>query len=916
MVFPKLQPLPVSIEMVGETVEDDEETIADNTEGSELPEDESTPRPSHIGMHTGTQDSQVNETDAEDVEHQATEDIGRESSNIARHFREEQTLQWPLNLNVDMEDSDLQVDGVEEVASQEEHPAEPTDCDHDSTEAMEVDTALVQPAAIQDSSVVQPDEASFKSADSVLVTRQETSLSSTVIMDESTTEALTPEARLQPETLMWENIREDVTIPFDFYGDLSMSRVLPQGEPTERLSIAAEWAVHAHDNDTAIPDTHAQDGDDFSAQAGLPADVSQELSMIQSCDSSRPSMDAAINLSDFINIESDPSSPQLPALPMEVQAEAVVERDSLYTQEVAAKDPAPSWQQPVTPAKDMSVIDVVQMDHHNAVAMTPRYAMPTIASRRKSVPTLPHLTPFGNGARPKTSDGASIPTATTPFAEFSRPVRPATATPLKSKQRRPLVTRSAMKPRGTYSPSKTPVAKTPGTSVPIRTGRIPTRTPFSRTLFARTPGTSVPETNEPESKERYLGLPPRETYEAPDSAGKASPLVAAPSHGGLVCAERFPGLPSRTTYEELVATPITTAARSTTPDKPHASTPALDTSSDEVSTPNAVSSALSPARADDPTTPQPATQERYPGLPVRRTYEEHAKTTAPASRFRTPSQSPAKRPATVKKPSSLRKIALRASTPVASRTPDMAQSKAPAMTPGQEPLTPHPAAPLRGVVALVEVFTSDGGCATPAFTILLQRLGAKTTKTFSERVTHVVFKEGSPLTLQRLRLHNKQVAETDIGTHIHCVNSRWVNDCDAEGRRVDEEDEAYAVDVEDVPRAGKRRRKSMEPMSLLNNGGNIVRDRKTSLGRSSLGRTPLRFESPSEVKLQSTPEGDVMEKENSGDDASSSPATPAYLSAPDSLVQQTAPLNRMKRMNLDEKEQRKNRRLTYFPGRA
>jgi hypothetical protein len=153
---------------------------------------------------------------------------------------------------------------------------------------------------------------------------------------------------------------------------------------------------------------------------------------------------------------------------------------------------------------------------------------------------------------------------------------------------------------------------------------------------------------------------------------------------------------------------------------------------------------------------------------------------------------------------------------------------------------------------------------------------------------------------------------------VHCVNSRWVNACEAEGARVSEEDEAFAVDVTEVPRGGHRRRKSMEPCALLNIGGNIVRgersERKgsfsrTSMGRPSLGRSPVKalvFDSPAKALSFIKPssaglERSDSEKENSAtpdgmDKDSSEPATPAYLAAPETLVQMTAPMSRVRKL--------------------
>ncbi|PPJ53641.1 hypothetical protein CBER1_00806 [Cercospora berteroae] len=276
-----------------------------------------------------------------------------------------------------------------------------------------------------------------------------------------------------------------------------------------------------------------------------------------------------------------------------------------------------------------------------------------------------------------------------------------------------------------------------------------------------------------------------------------------------------------------------------------------------------------------------------------------------ASRSLTPARrSPSKRPATAQKPNSLRKIALKATS-----TPMRTISKASTSTPGEVAMTPHPSAPLRGVVALVDVYTNDGACVSQSFAMLLRRLGAKTTKTFNDNVTHVVFKEGNPKLIEALTNYNAQVANEGTGKEIYCVNSRWVNDCDAQGRRVAESDEEYVVEVDEYPRSTKRRRKSMEPSTLLKtNGGNIIRDRRTSNGRLSIGRASMKgiFDHSDDTSLIGTPD-----KENSED--GSEPATPAYLKAPSSLVQQTMPAKRVRKLNLSAKADTQ-RRLTFANG--
>ena len=217
---------------------------------------------------------------------------------------------------------------------------------------------------------------------------------------------------------------------------------------------------------------------------------------------------------------------------------------------------------------------------------------------------------------------------------------------------------------------------------------------------------------------------------------------------------------------------------------------------------------------------------------------------------------------------------------------------------------------------MVEVFTLEGASASANFVALLHRLGAKTVKTWSDRVTHVVYKDGSPTTLQRVRIHNKEVGESGQGHPIHCVNSRWVTDCDAEGQRVDEDSkdedgfEVYGVDMSAVPRGSQRRRKSMEPGVFQNIDGKVIRDRSSSWGKNSLRRSLARVDSPSEhtpsSDSQATPKAQTLDSPG----PQGSPETPDWLH-PDRLVQQTLPLKRVRNLELGAKE---NRRLTRLDG--
>lgn len=115
----------------------------------------------------------------------------------------------------------------------------------------------------------------------------------------------------------------------------------------------------------------------------------------------------------------------------------------------------------------------------------------------------------------------------------------------------------------------------------------------------------------------------------------------------------------------------------------------------------------------------------------------------------------------------------------------------------------------------------------------------------------------------------------------------------------------------------------MEPNALVNVNGNVVQNRKSSLGRSSLGKSAVRFMEPSLVKQDGADdesevtEGDETPKAQVGDEGKEnwgdSPITPDWIGAPEKLVQQTAPMNRVRKLEL-KGEKGGNRRLTFWKG--
>ncbi|KIX00495.1 uncharacterized protein Z518_10635 [Rhinocladiella mackenziei CBS 650.93] len=187
-----------------------------------------------------------------------------------------------------------------------------------------------------------------------------------------------------------------------------------------------------------------------------------------------------------------------------------------------------------------------------------------------------------------------------------------------------------------------------------------------------------------------------------------------------------------------------------------------------------------------------------------------------------------------------------------SRTPyALHQSKTSAKTPlaGRAPLKPVGYGFLHGAVVHVDVHTSDGADASGCYVELLMEMGARCVKEWRWNprasssgnepvsaevpstgvgVTHVVYKDGGRRTLEKVRAAKGQVL---------CVGLGWVLDCQREGKWLDES--AYAVDASIMPRGGSRRRKSMEPRTLINENGFLSASRanRRSLSAEYAGLT-------------------------------------------------------------------------------
>lgn len=98
--------------------------------------------------------------------------------------------------------------------------------------------------------------------------------------------------------------------------------------------------------------------------------------------------------------------------------------------------------------------------------------------------------------------------------------------------------------------------------------------------------------------------------------------------------------------------------------------------------------------------------------------------------------------------------------------------------------------PLTGTIFYVDIQSDNGKAQNHLFVGLLEDLGAQVvTHWTSDNIglTHVLFKDGSPATLQRVAATNGAVK---------CVNIGWALDCEKQNKRMDEAD--YAVNLNNV----------------------------------------------------------------------------------------------------------------------
>ncbi|KAL8400728.1 hypothetical protein RB594_000943 [Gaeumannomyces avenae] len=150
-------------------------------------------------------------------------------------------------------------------------------------------------------------------------------------------------------------------------------------------------------------------------------------------------------------------------------------------------------------------------------------------------------------------------------------------------------------------------------------------------------------------------------------------------------------------------------------------------------------------------------------------------------------------------------------------------------TPARTPRRDVNPALLRGAVVFVDVRTSEGADSSEIFVELLTQMGAVCLRSWDWipdeadsaskiGITHVVFKDGSNQTLQKVR---------ESGGVVQCVGVSWVLDCERENEWLEEA--PYCIDTSLTPRGGGgRRRKTMDPNAFSNINGSRNRDARSA----------------------------------------------------------------------------------------
>jgi len=191
-------------------------------------------------------------------------------------------------------------------------------------------------------------------------------------------------------------------------------------------------------------------------------------------------------------------------------------------------------------------------------------------------------------------------------------------------------------------------------------------------------------------------------------------------------------------------------------------------------------------------------QPHFPTRPTLRPVASESQLSASKPLFGPPA--PSNRPSTSAGPMSPAKPSLKvAGAPSPKKSVTFHDHRTPGQSPQPQqlapvalaiPPTPRPSI-LAGLVFYVDVLDRNGGDARSLFVPLLLDLGARVVPHWASNVdpvTHVLFKDGDLMTLEKVVASNGAVKAVNIG---------WVLDCEKEGRKMDEA--GYLIDLPNVP---------------------------------------------------------------------------------------------------------------------
>ena len=455
----------------------------------------------------------------------------------------------------------------------------------------------------------------------------------------------------RPETIPWQNVREDTTIPIDF--DLHFADVRTPARVNDDFSYVATSVfqnMHSGVEEPLLEPNHDHDQlneevtmnlNDFVDMAAL-SEPTMQLDTLPSAAlaeekeafESEPAPSEVDDTESTVIITTTESTVPVAFEWAEEQArscEATQPNDKLRSgmmRESLERSAAGNDQIQETTMASIYDADEVLEEVDESV---PHYALPTLSSRRKSLPAIGNQAPVGSDARPKTSDGSSIARIARPFDQswWARSRRSSVAaidtvaTPLRGTS-----TRRSSSVRRSTTAIETPITQT-GDRFPRRAPRDRYDSQFGAQTMAAPSRFRTPSHGPARYPATVQKMAYQESQQVP-TKGQSKP--STPSS-----VRKFPKGEAGEQGQSFNV-PFRTRAKATTPvqQTPTAQKAVSQESSETTDSTAAPSSHATP-------------QERFPRRSARQTYDQQARTAAPPARFHTPIKGKPRRPATVQR---------------------------------------------------------------------------------------------------------------------------------------------------------------------------------------------------------------------------------------------------------------------------